>query len=138
MKYRDMLGFPKKKAKRVVTPTPHKPSITKKLKDLVINLTKKGKRVAGYGAAAKGMTILKCSNIGNKLVYFVDDSPAKQGYYSPVDHVPIISRKEAERKLPDYFGILAPNYSDVILNKEKNFRKNGGKFIIPKNGIIVK
>ena len=113
-------------------------SISKKLRDLVINLTKKGKRVAGYGAAAKGMTILKCSNIGNKLVYFVDDSPAKQGYYSPVDHVPIISRKEAERKLPDYFIILAPNYSDVILNKEKNFRKNGGKFIIPKNGIIVK
>ena len=113
-------------------------SISKKLRDLVINLTKKGKRVAGYGAAAKGMTILKCSNIGNKLVYFVDDSPAKQGYYSPVDHVPIISRKEAERKLPDYFIILAPNYSEVILNKEKNFRKNGGKFIIPKNGIIVK
>ena len=113
-------------------------SISKKLRDLVINLTKKGKRVAGYGAAAKGMTILKCSNIGSKLVYFVDDSPAKQGYYSPVDHVPIISRKEAERKLPDYFIILAPNYSDVILNKEKNFRKNGGKFIIPKNGIIVK
>ena len=50
----------------------------------------------------------------------------------------LVSRKEAERKLPDYFIILAPNYSDVILNKEKNFRKNGGKFIIPKNGIIVK
>ena len=113
-------------------------SISKKLRDLVINLTKKGKRVAGYGAAAKGMTILKCSNIGNKLVYFVDDSPAKQGYYSPVDHVPIISRKEAERKLPDYFIILAPNYSEVILNKEKNFWKNGGKFIIPKSGISIK
>jgi hypothetical protein len=83
------------------------------------------------------MTILKCSNIGNELSYFVDDSPAKQGWYSPVDHVPIISRKEANKKLPDYFIILAPNYSDVIISKEKDFIKRGGKFIVPKNGIKI-
>jgi len=72
-------------------------AVSKKLRNLVLNLKKKGKTIGGYGAAAKGMTILKCSNIGNKLDYFVDDSPAKQGYFSPVDHVPIISRKEAEK-----------------------------------------
>ena len=107
------------------------------LRNLVLKLKKNKKTIAGYGAAAKGMTILKCSNIGNELSYFVDDSPAKQGWYSPVDHVPIISRKEANKKLPDYFIILAPNYSDVIISKEKDFIKKGGKFIVPKNGIKI-
>ena len=112
-------------------------NISSELRKVVLNLIKKGKTIAGYGAAAKGMTILKCSNIGNKLKYFVDDSPAKQGFYSPVDHIPIISREEAEKKLTDYFIILAPNYSDVIINKEKKYLSNGGKFIIPKNGIKI-
>ena len=82
------------------------------------------------------MTILKCSKIGNKLDYFVDDSPAKQGYFSPVDHVPIISRKKAQNKLPDYFIILAPNYSKEIIEKKKLFKK-GGKIIIPDKQITI-
>ncbi len=112
-------------------------STSKDLKNLVTKLKKRKKKIAGYGAAAKGMTILKCSGIGKELSYFVDDSPAKQGLYSPVDHVPIISRKKAQKNLPDYFIILAPNYSEVIISKEKKFIKNGGKFIVPKNGIHV-
>tara|TARA_X000000950_G_scaffold181070_1_gene219589 strand:- start:404 stop:946 length:543 start_codon:yes stop_codon:yes gene_type:complete len=112
-------------------------STSKDLKNLVTKLKKQKKKIAGYGAAAKGMTILKCSGIGKELSYFVDDSPAKQGLYSPVDHVPIISRKKAQKNLPDYFIILAPNYSEVIISKEKKFIKNGGKFIVPKNGIHV-
>lgn len=111
--------------------------ISKKLRNIVLGLLKEGKTIAGYGAAAKGMTILKCSRIGDKLKYFVDDSPAKQGFYSPVDHVPIISRKQAEKKLPDYFIILAPNYSDVIISKENDYIKKGGKFIIPKGEIDI-
>ena len=111
--------------------------VSKRLRSLVLNLKKKGKKIAGYGAAAKGMTILKCSNIGNKLKYFVDDSPAKQGLYSPVDHVPIISRKDAQKKLPDYFIILAPNYSEIIIKKEKKFTQNGGKFIVLTKDIKV-
>ena len=111
--------------------------ISNKLRNIVLRLLKEGKTIAGYGAAAKGMTILKCSRIGNKLQYFVDDSPAKQGFYSPVDHVPIISRKQASKKLPDYFIILAPNYSDVIISKERNYINKGGKFIIPKGEIKI-
>ena len=77
------------------------------------------------------------SDIGKELMYFVDDSPAKQGFYSPVDHIPIISREQAEKNLPDYFIILAPNYSNEIMSKEAKFIKNGGKFIIPKNEISI-
>ena len=111
--------------------------VSNRLKKIVLELKKKGKKISGYGAAAKGMTILKCSNLGNKLDYFVDDSPAKQGYFSPVDHVPIISRKAAQKKLPDYFIILAPNYSDIIIQKEKKFLELGGKFIVLKRGIEI-
>jgi hypothetical protein len=63
--------------------------------------------------------------------------PAKQGWYTPVDHIPIISRDEAEKKLPDYFTILAPNYADVIMEKEARFRQGGGKFIIPKGDVKI-
>jgi hypothetical protein len=112
--------------------------ISKKLSKIVNDLKNKGFTIAGYGAAAKGLTILKCSKLGSKHIsYFVDDSPAKQGFYTPSDHIPIITRKEANKKLPDYFIILAPNYSDVIIKKEKDFIRSGGKFIIPKNGIEI-
>jgi SAM-dependent methyltransferase len=110
----------------------------KTLRKTVDDLKHQAKTIAGYGAAAKGMTILKCSGIDRKMLdYFVDDSPAKQGWYSPVDHIPIISREAAEKRLPDYFIILAPNYADVILAKEIRFRESGGKFIVPKDGIAI-
>jgi len=109
-----------------------------KLRKLIIKLKKNKKIIAGYGAAAKGMTILKCSGIGNKhLEYFVDDSPAKHKKYAPIDHIPIISRKDAEKKSPNYFIILAPNYTDIIIKKEKKFINSGGKFITLKDGIGI-
>lgn len=96
--------------------------------------------VAGYGAAAKGFSILKLAGLdGRQIKFFVDDSPAKQGKYSPVTHIPIISRAEADKQLPDYFIILAPNYAQLIMEKEKDseFRKRGGKFIVPVGEIEV-
>jgi novobiocin biosynthesis protein NovU/D-mycarose 3-C-methyltransferase len=96
--------------------------------------------VAGYGAAAKGFSILKLAGLdGRHIKFLVDDSPAKQGKYSPVTHIPVISRAEAEKELPDYFIILAPNYANVIVEKEKNseFRKRGGKFIVPTGDILI-
>ncbi len=110
----------------------------KKLRGVLSDLKKQGKTLAGYGAAAKGFTILRCSGIDGAFIdYFVDDSPAKQGWYTPIDHIPIISRKEAEKKLPDYFVILAPNYAKVIVEKEKKFHDAGGKFIVPVGSIDI-
>ncbi len=112
--------------------------VANKLRETVKNIKQQGKTIAGYGAAAKGFTILKCSDIGNEFInYFVDDSPAKQGWYTPVDHIPIISRQEAENRLPDYFIILAPNYANVIIEKEAEYRRRGGKFIVPIGDIPV-
>ena len=76
--------------------------LSKKLKKITYNLKKNWKKISCYGAAAKGMTILKCSSIDRNIIdYFVDDSPATQGLYSAGDHIPIISRKNAEKNLPD-------------------------------------
>lgn len=108
-----------------------------KLSQLVKGLRANGKRIAGYGAAAKGFSVLKLANIGrDEIDYFVDDSPAKQGKYTPVTHIPVISREAAEGRLPDYFFITAPNYAQTIMEKEKEFVKGGGKFILVSSSIV--
>ncbi len=110
----------------------------KKLYNIIAQLKKAGKIIAGYGAAAKGFSILQLAGITEKHIdYFVDDSPAKQGKYTPITHIPIISRKEAERRLPDYFFITAPNYADVIMKKEKKFHDAGGRFVVPVGNIDI-
>lgn len=101
----------------------------KKLGECIARIKAEGKTIAGYGAAAKGFSVLKLAGIDERhLEYFVDDSPAKQGKYTPVSHIPVISREEAESRLPDYFFITAPNYEAVIIEKEKE-RGYQGKFI---------
>lgn len=97
----------------------------KKLKEKIEEIKKDGKSIAGYGAAAKGFSILKLAGIDETHIdYFVDDSPAKQGKYTPVSHIPVVARKD--RPDPDYFFITAPNYEKEIIEKEKDFK---GQFI---------
>lgn len=98
----------------------------KKLHDVVDKIKKEGNIIAGYGAAAKGFSVLKLANLGkDHISYFVDDSPAKQGKYTPITHIPVVTRNE--RKDPDYFFITAPNYAETIMKKEEDFK---GKFIL--------
>ena len=94
------------------------------------SLKVEGKKIASYGAAAKGFSVLKLAGLNQSHIdYFVDDSQAKQGKYTPISHIAVISREEAESKLPDYFFITAPNYEKQIVEKESAFREKGGKFI---------
>jgi len=105
----------------------------KNLKEKLTELKNKGKTIAAYGASAKAGTIARAADVGNELIdFYVDDSPSKQGLYTPIYHIPIISRKDTEKKLPDYFLILAVNYAENIMLKERTFHKNGGRFIIPR------
>lgn len=105
---------------------------TTRLRQILKNLKKRGKKISGYGASAKGGTIARCSNIDRSLIdYYVDDSPAKQGLYTPIYHIPIVSRQEAEKNTPDYFVIFAANYAQNIIAREQKFLKNGGHFIVP-------
>jgi len=92
----------------------------KKLGDEIRKLKKEGKTIAGYGAAAKGFSIISLAGITDEIDFYVDDSPAKQGKFTPVNHIPVVSR--GEREDPDVFVITAPNYADIIKEKEKDFK----------------
>ena len=106
------------------------------LKDDVVkhlrNLKEQGKRVVGYGAPAKGNTLLNYYGIGTDLLECLTDGlPSKIGRYAPGTHIPVVDRRVIESNPPDAYFLLAWNYKDSILEKEKDFRIRGGMFIMP-------
>ena len=102
-----------------------------KILELLYNLKKENKSLFGYGASAKGNVLLNYCNVDNSILDFIiDTTPIKQGKFTPGTHIPIVS-PETMHNRGDVALLLAWNYESEILSKEKNFRKNGGKFIIP-------
>lgn len=99
-----------------------------KLKELLKELKSKGKRIVGYGAPAKGNTLLNSFQIGTGFLdYIVDDSPWKQGLYTPGTHIPVMGFDELHKSKPDYILILAWNFAEPIMKKCADF----SNFIIP-------
>ncbi|MEK7089928.1 MAG: class I SAM-dependent methyltransferase, partial [Patescibacteria group bacterium] len=102
-----------------------------KLRTLLLDLKAQGKRIIGYGAPAKGNTLLNYYGIGPEtLDYLTDTTVLKQGLYSPGMHIPIVSPEKLITDTPDYILLLAWNFKDAILEKEKVLRERGVKFII--------
>ena len=102
------------------------------LRVLLSKIKRNNKTIVGYGAPAKGNTLLNYFNIGADTVDFITDTTlAKQGLYTPGTHIPIVSPDALKTKLPDYLLLLAWNYADAILKKEKDLRSRGVRFIIP-------
>lgn len=110
-----------------------KPIHTKqKLIAMIRALKKSGKRIAGYGASAKGGTLLQyCGIDEQQLEFIVDESSSKTGNVMPGNRIPIVSPSVLKEHTPDYILILAWNYADSIMRKERWFTARGGKFIIP-------
>lgn len=109
-----------------------------KLVKTLTELKKQGKRIAAYGAAAKGVPILNYAGITDQIIDFcVDGLPEKQGMCMPMSHIPIISPEEARKRDVDYYLLLAWNFRDHIVEKEKEFVAKGGKFIMPIGDIEV-
>ena len=102
------------------------------LLNLLHSLKHKGKRIVGYGAAAKGNILTNYFDIGPEILdYIVDSTPYKQGLFTPGQHIPVYGETKLAIDKPDYALILAWNFAEEIVEKEKAFRKVGGKFIIP-------
>lgn len=102
------------------------------LRDLLTKFKAEGKRIAGYGAPAKGNTLLNYFGIGpDTLDYVIDDSVYKQGLYTPGTHIPVVAASELETNRPDYLCILAWNFADPIMKKCASFSQSGGCFILP-------
>ena len=102
------------------------------LNELVNKLKSEGKTVAGFGASAKGNTLLNYCGIGKeKIDFIIDDTPEKQRKLYPGVHIPVVSRENLFEKKPDYLLLLAWNFADEIIKKTEDFRKKGGKYIVP-------
>lgn len=108
----------------------------KKVKDDFVNLLKnlksEGKRIVGNGAPAKGNALLNDCSIGPEMIdYLAEINPLKQGLYTPGMRIPVVSLEKLHQDNPEYMLILPWNIKDDIIKQEQEFKRRGGKFIIP-------
>ena len=102
------------------------------LQALLRRLTSEGKRVAAYGAPAKGNTLLNYCGIGvDQIPYTVDRNPLKVGMLTPGMHLPVRPASTLVEDQPDYVLILAWNFADEIMQQQSAYSAAGGRFILP-------
>ncbi len=99
---------------------------------LLTDFKKNGKRIVGLGAPAKGNTLLNYCKIDTGILdYLTEKAQVKIGLFSPGMHIPVVSDKELINDKPDYALLLAWNFADEIIKNLDEYKKAGGKFIIP-------
>lgn len=97
----------------------------------LIQQSQTGKKVAAYGAAAKGNTLLNYCGIKSDLIQFVvDASPYKQGKWLPASHIPVVDESRIKTYKPDYVIILPWNIQDEIIAQLSYIREWGARFVI--------
>jgi novobiocin biosynthesis protein NovU/D-mycarose 3-C-methyltransferase len=106
--------------------------IRAELPALLRKLKSQGKRIIGYGASAKGNTLLNTCGITTKeLDYIIDNTPFKQNKIAPGSWIPVRPPEMLLQDQPDYALLLAWNFAPEIIKRETEFQKRGGRFIVP-------
>lgn len=106
--------------------------LTLTLRALIEHRAAAGRRIAAYGAAAKGAILLNAVGLGPELIDFVvDRNPHKQGLHMPGVHLPIRSPQALLDEQPDDLLVLAWNFADEVMAQQAEYRRRGGRFIIP-------
>jgi len=99
---------------------------------LLRSLKSQGKRIIGYGASAKGNTLLNTCGLGTKeLDYIIDNTPFKQDKVAPGSRLPIRPPETLLKEQPDFALLLAWNFAPEIVGRETEYQKRGGRFIVP-------
>jgi 2-polyprenyl-3-methyl-5-hydroxy-6-metoxy-1,4-benzoquinol methylase len=102
------------------------------LVDLLRRLKAKGKTIAAYGASAKGSTLLNfCGIGGDEITYVVDRSTVKQGRLTPGTRLAIHPPEKLLETAPDFVLLLVWNFADEVMTQQAEYRRRGGRFIVP-------
>jgi len=104
----------------------------RRLRESVDQVRARGARLAAYGAAAKGATLLNYMKFDTSVIeYVVDRNPAKVGKYLPGVRLPIRTVETLTRDRPDYLLVLAWNFAAEIIQQNQEYARLGGRFILP-------
>ena len=107
-------------------------AVKRSLLEFLVSARQDGKAVVGYGAPAKGNTLLNYCGIRRDFVdYVVDRSPLKQGLFLPGTHIPIFDPARVAETRPDYLLILPWNLQDEVMAQMSHVRDFGCEFVIP-------
>lgn len=107
-------------------------NIKNELLEFLLQQKRSHKKVAAYGAAAKGNTLLNYCGIKNDMISFVvDANPAKQNKFMPASHIPIVLEERIKKDKPDFIIILPWNIKDEIVKQLDYVKEWGCKFVVP-------
>ena len=92
----------------------------------------RGERVAGFGAPAKLTTLMHEFGIdGSSIDFIIDDSPWKQGRFTPGTHIPVVPASQLYERPSQWCVVFAWNFADSIIAKHARYREGGGRFLVP-------
>lgn len=103
----------------------------KQLWQILNRLIKKGKSIAGFGASTTTTTLTYHFDLVRVLPYLIDENPIKIHTFSPGEHIQVLPPDTINERRPNYILIMAWRFADQIIEKNKQYLKQGGHFVIP-------